>query len=75
MNGINIVINEKGLKTAILVDLNELRKNQMEGRDVTAWLETLEDIIIDKKYPLGEPKFCRQSANVGSFARKFNKFL
>ncbi|MDR2473158.1 MAG: hypothetical protein LBD53_06275 [Tannerella sp.] len=49
MNGINMVINEKGLKTAILIDLNELRINQTEGRDIATWLETLEDIedIID----------------------------
>jgi hypothetical protein len=49
MNGINFVTNENGFNTAILIDLNILRKKQIEGRTVADYIASLEDIedIID----------------------------
>lgn len=45
MTGINYVTNDKGEKTALLIDLNELKRSGKAGGDVSEFLDDLEDIL------------------------------
>jgi hypothetical protein len=45
MTGINYVTNEKGEKTALLIDLAELKDAVTAETDITELLENLDDMI------------------------------
>jgi hypothetical protein len=45
MKGIQFITNDKGVNTALLFDLRELRKAKKTGVEIIEYLETLEDII------------------------------
>lgn len=45
MTGINYVTNEKGEKTALLIDLAQLRKTDKTENDLIEFLEDLDDTI------------------------------
>ena len=45
MTGINYVTNDKGEKTAIQIDLAQLRNTETSGIDLNEFLEELDDII------------------------------
>ena len=45
MTGINYVTNDKGEKTAILIDLSHLRQTETTENDLLEFLEDLDDTI------------------------------
>jgi len=45
MTGINYLTNEKGEKTALLIDLVELKNNTTSETDINELLEDLDDMI------------------------------
>ena len=45
MIGINYVTNDKGEKTGLLIDLNELKRSGKTSGDVSGFLDDLEDIL------------------------------
>jgi hypothetical protein len=45
MTGINYVTNDKGEKTALLIDLTQLRKADRTENDLLTFLEDLDDTI------------------------------
>ena len=45
MTGINYVTNEKGEKTALLIDLTQLRETESTESDLIEFLEDLDDVI------------------------------
>jgi hypothetical protein len=45
MNGVNYVTNDKGEKTALLIDLTRLRNTENAKMDLTEFLEDLDDMI------------------------------
>lgn len=45
MTGINFVMNDKGEKTALLIDLEQLRHEGKSEVDVMEFMEDLEDIL------------------------------
>lgn len=54
MRGISFINDDKGINTALLFDLNELRKAKKSGADVIEVLENLED-LIDYELRVKEP--------------------
>ncbi|MFA4852978.1 MAG: hypothetical protein WC599_10705 [Bacteroidales bacterium] len=54
MRGISFINDDKGINTALLFDLNELRKAKKNGADVIEVLENLED-LIDYELRVKEP--------------------
>jgi hypothetical protein len=57
MNGINFVTNASGIKTAIMIDIDVLRRHVTSGHEVVQHLSTLEDIedVIDVELSRTEP--------------------
>lgn len=57
MTGINYITNDKSEKTALLIDLVELKDAQMHGADITQILEDLDDMIAAElsKNQVGRP--------------------
>ena len=45
MTGINFVMNDKGEKTALLIDFAQLKQEGKTERDVMEFVEDLEDIL------------------------------
>ena len=45
MTGINYVTNDQGEKTALLIDLAQLRKTETSETDLASFLEDLDDMI------------------------------
>ena len=45
MTGINFVMNDKGEKTALLIDIAQLRQEGKTESDVMDFMEDLEDIL------------------------------
>lgn len=59
MKGINIVTNDKGEHTGLLIDLAALRKSKKTGYNVRQYIESMEDIedIIDIEQSTNEPLY------------------
>jgi hypothetical protein len=57
MNGINFVTDASGVKTAIMIDIDVLRRHATSGHEVVQQLSSLEDIedIIDVELSRVEP--------------------
>lgn len=45
MTGVNYVMNDKGEKTALLIDLAQLRGGDKTEKDVMEFMEDLEDML------------------------------
>jgi hypothetical protein len=45
MTGINFVLNDKGEKTALLIDLAQLKQEGRSETDVMEFMEDLEDVL------------------------------
>ncbi len=45
MTGINFVLNDKGEKTALLIDLAQLKQDGRSETDVMEFMEDLEDVL------------------------------
>lgn len=45
MKGVNYVTNDEGVKTALLIDLSQLKEAENSGADLADLLEDLEDKI------------------------------